>query len=554
MRKSGLAILLAMSFAGAACSGALDRTDAVGSVSSPGLAPTGQPTGTPTVLPPPPIFQWAPTPDVERRLRILGGLPGVESHLKSQATGYFSNKGPTMSFGLVLDDGLFYSRGFGTLQNGLEPTADTVYRTGSFNKVITGAAFLRFLETHPSVHLDDPVAMYFPPIGNVVYPPSCAAPGSCAQITIRHLLSHASGLPNYGQYAPNVNALSPTENEFIGMLNGTPLAFPPGTSEAYSGVGETVAGILLEWMSGMSYRDWMLKNFLAPMGMTRTVFDPTSLPAGSIADRWYQASSPPGTGQNVTFTKGTGAPLDIGILAPAGQLFTTVRDMGKLAVMELSSQAPAQVPDTFLLKRADLQMSQSPQLPGLGTFGINWILANDASYGPWVWHNGALDGYESDTHLYPAQRIGGTVLLATSPDGAKNVNNPLAAVKWNAVEDAVRASLTADTVDWHGAPLPNAVDRMMVMLNSPPNGQWASNFGPLFLYFNTTSPATAEGDIETLMKATRAGWGSCRTFTVEKVYDATSADVTFVCANKNVSMTIWATAAAPYPIYNFRVN
>src|SRR5438874_5318511 len=74
----------------------------------------------------------------ERRLRLLSALPAIQSTLHSQANAYFGSAGPGLSVGLVLDDGLYYSRGFGfaDAQKTVVPDEYTIYRAGSLSKVM----------------------------------------------------------------------------------------------------------------------------------------------------------------------------------------------------------------------------------------------------------------------------------------------------------------------------------------------------------------------------------------------------------------------------------
>jgi hypothetical protein len=73
---------------------------------------------------------WTPSAAAQRRLRLLSGLPATMQGLLTTMSGTFLGKGPTMSFGLVLDDGLFYAQGFSSASlassSAADPTADTV--------------------------------------------------------------------------------------------------------------------------------------------------------------------------------------------------------------------------------------------------------------------------------------------------------------------------------------------------------------------------------------------------------------------------------------------
>jgi CubicO group peptidase (beta-lactamase class C family) len=91
---------------------------------------------------------------VERRLQILPALPSIKNKLQSDAHAYFRGQGPGLAVGLVLDDGLFYSEGFGfaDAQRKRTPDENTIFRAGSLSKVMTGTAFLTLIDD-PTRHM-----------------------------------------------------------------------------------------------------------------------------------------------------------------------------------------------------------------------------------------------------------------------------------------------------------------------------------------------------------------------------------------------------------------
>lgn len=84
----------------------------------------------------------------ERRLRLLPALPGIADKINSLVKGYFGSQGPGLAVGLVLDDGLYYSQGFGfaDAQKTHAPDETTIFRAGSLSKVITGSALLTLID------------------------------------------------------------------------------------------------------------------------------------------------------------------------------------------------------------------------------------------------------------------------------------------------------------------------------------------------------------------------------------------------------------------------
>jgi hypothetical protein len=239
---------------------------------------------------------WAPSSALLARLQVLGQLPTTETTIANAA--YFKDVpfGPAMSVALALADGPFYTQGFGnacTFVQGVgnacagEPSADTAYYIASSTKVFTAAAMLRLFELYPSVHLDDLVSSHYSPL-TVQHPPPPVPGGSpscpLVPMTLRHLITHASGLPNVGgnAYPGGMDIGEPTRDQFDQMAAAVPLEFYPGCNRDYSGVGIAVAGRVIEKVANETYAQFMSSQLLAPLGMTRSLIDPATLPSGTF--------------------------------------------------------------------------------------------------------------------------------------------------------------------------------------------------------------------------------------------------------------------------------
>lgn len=529
---------------------------------------------------------WAPSPALVGRLQVLGKLPDTERRIANDAYFKAASPGPSMSVALVLRDGPFYTQGFGTVGSG-EPTADTAYYIASATKVFTAAAMLRLLELNPGMHLDDPVGWYYEPATNVTYPgpgkpANCPAPCTVAPMTLRHLITHASGLPNYGDpwYPAGTNLQQPNRTQFDMMVSATPLEFYPGYNRDYSGVGIAVAGRVIENVYLKTYAQFMTEQLLAPLGMTHSSIDPTTLPAGTvIAPAFQDTSSPAGSGQNVAYqvidTPGIG---NVTALAPAGHLITTAGDLSKFLAMQLSATNPA--PPPYPLTSADVTLSQHeliPNLaaqqpvagdPGTGTACSNggafiacqecaagWWYGNqavelgphgDATLGSWVVGAGASAGYASIMYVAPDAGVASAVLSTANPDAGAN---PHSGFNWAATNtltyDAANA-LNNPAVPWTSQPLPASLEKLMALLNGTITpATIAQAFSPTFI---TRSPSLA-----TTLANLQASLGTCSSFTVQRINSRYSATVTLQCATGSQPMTIASTSAAPYLVTSFTV-
>jgi D-alanyl-D-alanine carboxypeptidase len=142
-------------------------------------------------------------------------------------------------------------------------TPDTVFNIGSINKAFTKVA-IRQLAAAGKLSLEDTVAKHLPGVR--------VAGGG--EITLRQLLEHRSGLGDI--FGPRYDAAPPSRlrelADFVPLFAGEPLAFAPGTSQRYSNAGYIVLGLIVERVSGATYRDYVARHVFAPAGMTRSGF------------------------------------------------------------------------------------------------------------------------------------------------------------------------------------------------------------------------------------------------------------------------------------------
>lgn len=134
-------------------------------------------------------------------------------------------------------------------------TPDTVMSTGSITKQFTGAAIVK-LEARGKLSVRDPITKYFNDV-----------PEDKREITLHHLLTHTAGFP--GAIGDDFDTSATAEN-FIRQAWGVKLLWKPGTKYRYSNVGFSIAGIIIEKVTGQSYEQYIHDNLFKPAGMTRT--------------------------------------------------------------------------------------------------------------------------------------------------------------------------------------------------------------------------------------------------------------------------------------------
>ena len=171
---------------------------------------------------------------------------------------------------LVSKDGqLVYRGGFGLadLEDGTPITPDLSFHLGSVGKQFTALAIM-ILAERGELNFDDPIGDYLPelPWGQ--------------RITIRQLLNHTSGVPDYDTSTSLYDALfarsdTPNNDDLLAALSTRQrLTTTAGRTFAYSNTGYDLLGILIERISGQSYADFMHETIFEPLGMTRSFSAP----------------------------------------------------------------------------------------------------------------------------------------------------------------------------------------------------------------------------------------------------------------------------------------
>ena len=142
-----------------------------------------------------------------------------------------------------------------------------VYRVGSLAKVVTALAVMR-LADQSLIDIDQPIFAYLPRF-SVKRRFSDVTP-----ITVRHLLSHHSGLPTNivkGQWS------DAHFSTVVEQLRSEFLTYPPDFVRSYSNIGYNLLGLLIEEVSGQSYESYVQENIFQPLEMHHSSFDPRTV-------------------------------------------------------------------------------------------------------------------------------------------------------------------------------------------------------------------------------------------------------------------------------------
>lgn len=218
--------------------------------------------------------------------------------------------------------GIVYERAYGQYDysDSAKPmTINTVFDLASLTKVMATTPAAMKLHEEGRLLLDKAVTDYIPAF----------AQNGKAQVTIRNLLLHNSGLPPGKPFHRTCR----DENEALDSLFAMPLSYKTGTKTVYSDLGLIVIGKVIEGVTGMSLDVFVRKTFYEPLGMQETTFNPP--------DSLWKRIAPTEVEYNVRVTNKLGrvrnpiTRLMNGVTGHAG-LFSTGENLSKMALLLLN--------------------------------------------------------------------------------------------------------------------------------------------------------------------------------------------------------------------------
>ena len=154
--------------------------------------------------------------------------------------------------------------GVSDIEKGLLASPKTLWNVGQMTQAYTAVAIMQLVEAG-KLDLDDPVGKH---IGKHV----AGLPAEWQAVTVRQLMAHVSGLPDYTQQPSFDAAREYKPGDIIALVQGLPLAFEPGTQVANSATDFFLLGLVVEAASGMSYEAFVTKNQIERLGLKHTVF------------------------------------------------------------------------------------------------------------------------------------------------------------------------------------------------------------------------------------------------------------------------------------------
>lgn len=309
---------------------------------------------------------------------------------------------------------VIYKKGFGlaNMEWNIPNQTNTKHRLGSLTKQFTAMLVMQLVEKK-KIKLDAPISEYLPD-----YPKPNAD-----VITIHHLLTHTSGIPNYTsipKFQGNLNLHSYKPEEFITFFADSTIQFKPGTKFSYSNSGYYLLGVIMEKVTGKSFEQLLKENITIPLSMNDTGYDHHGTILMNRASG-YQREWNDTNLNNASY-------LDMSVPYAAGAMFSTVEDLYRWDQALYNCQLLSKENSELMFKE-HIQSSSS-------YYGYGWNIAN-ISIGNSDWsvkvltHGGAINGFHTMLTRVPSREILVVLLNNTGMQPLNEINKAILGILYD---------------------------------------------------------------------------------------------------------------------------
>jgi D-alanyl-D-alanine carboxypeptidase len=288
----------------------------------------------------------------------------------------------------VLHEGYY---GYANLEHQVSVIPETIFEIASVTKLFTAQAVLHLVQSG-KLKLEDWVADYV-----------AGLPDVWRGVTVRHCLSHQSGIHNYTSTDAywKITRKAKTPAQILDLVRDLPLDFPSGTRHAYDNTGYYLLGMLIEAITGKPYADYLKELIFEPLGMAHT--------QGNAYERIIPHRSQgyvyrDGIMQNKDY-------YDISNTFSAGVLLSTVRDLLRWRTS---------LYDDRILNADTRRRWWTPHPSGEAnerkygySVGLGWFMV-DSEQGTFLGHNGGVQGFASALLHFREADITAVALLNAS--------------------------------------------------------------------------------------------------------------------------------------------
>jgi CubicO group peptidase (beta-lactamase class C family) len=309
---------------------------------------------------------------------------------------------PGLTLGIVHDQELIWTKAYGyaNVEKKIPSSVNTKYILASNTKQFTAIAILK-LRDEGKLDLNDPAEKYIPWI-NDIQNPFPEAP----KITIRHLLTHTSGLPKDPPGYYSEENKMPSLEYIKEKLSDLKCIFPPGKRCKYSNLEYVMLGDIVAVLSGMPYAHYIKTHLLEPLNMDDSLIENDDELLDNMAT---------GYGRRMADNKCVAySNFESKSLAPAGGLISTLMDISAYVKWQFRLR---DTDDVEVLKGTTLKEMQSVQEMDSGwkmAWGYGFILSYKPPYNI-ISHGGTVKGFRSDIATLVEHKIG-VICLTNAQD------------------------------------------------------------------------------------------------------------------------------------------
>jgi len=325
---------------------------------------------------------------------------------------------------LIAEEGkVIYKKGFGlaNMEWDIPNKPDTKHRLASITKQFTGMLIMQ-LVAEEKLDLHKPITTYLPNYNKT----------TGDKVTIHHLLTHTSGIPNYTAapgFIQNESRDPYTPEEFIQKFEDKELDFTPGEKFNYSNSGYFLLGVLIEKITGKTYEEVLHEKICTPLNMNSTGYD-------NHADILKNRASGYEKNGNAFVNAGY---LDMSIPYAAGSMYSTVEDLYLWDQALYTNQ---------LLPQKYMEQYFEPHIPAFGHYEYTYgwavgkdVIGNSTDSISVITHDGGVHGFNTTISRSPDDQSLIVLLNNTSAAPLGEITKAIRGILYNKSYDLPKRSL-----------------------------------------------------------------------------------------------------------------
>jgi CubicO group peptidase (beta-lactamase class C family) len=283
-------------------------------------------------------------------------------------------------------------------------STNTNFRLASVSKQFTAMSILILVE-RGKLQLDQSITRFFPEF------PEYGKP-----ITVRHLLTHTSGILDYEDLIPPGTTIPLSdENVLLLLRQQNKTNFSPGTKFQYSNSGYALLSLIVEAASGSTFPEFLHQNIFQPLGMTNTLAYKPGLAV--VPNRSY------GYTKKADGYEGSDQSLTSAVLGDGG-IYSSVVDLFKwdqaLYTEKLVSRKTLEQIFTGSSRNSDMKDS---------AYGFGWYIGQERGV-KHIWHYGSTCGFSTQIHRFPEKNFSLIVLTNRRDAGLTDITKKLIELFW----------------------------------------------------------------------------------------------------------------------------